>query len=73
MKSKDSMEVKNKMEGGDTMENNVGKFTQEQIDELLQKAKANNGKGQILAQEPQEVHLGKWIARTFSTAILSGL
>ena len=43
MKSKDSMEVKNKMEGGDTMENNVGKFTQEQIDELLQKAKANNG------------------------------
>ncbi|MBR6635919.1 MAG: RNA polymerase sigma factor RpoD, partial [Phascolarctobacterium sp.] len=37
------MEVKNKMEGGDTMENNVGKFTQEQIDELLQKAKANNG------------------------------
>ena len=43
MKSNDSMEAKNKMEGGDTMENNLGKFTQEQIDELLQKAKANNG------------------------------
>lgn len=43
MKSNDSMEAKNKMEGGDTMENTANKFTQEQIDELVQKGKAQNG------------------------------
>ncbi|WP_405379009.1 RNA polymerase sigma factor RpoD [Phascolarctobacterium sp.] len=42
MKSKNSMETKNKMEGGNTMEGN-NKFTQEQIDELLQKGKTRNG------------------------------
>ena len=36
------METKNKMEGGNTMEGN-NKFTQEQIDELLQKGKTRNG------------------------------
>ena len=43
MKSNDSMEAKNKMEGGDTMENTANRFTQEQIDELVQKGKAKNG------------------------------
>jgi len=45
MKSKSSMESENplnNMEGGNTMENN-GQLTQEQIDELLQKGKAQNG------------------------------
>lgn len=43
MKSKDSMEAKKKMKGGDTMETNVVKNTLEQIEELVQKGKANNG------------------------------
>ena len=43
MKSKDSMEAKKKMKGGDTMETNVAKITLEQIEELVQKGKANNG------------------------------
>ncbi len=41
MKSENSMEVKNNLEGGDTMENNESKFTKEQIDELIQKGKKN--------------------------------
>ena len=42
MKSKNSMEAKNKMEGGDTMDNNC-KYTKEQLDELIQKGKSKNG------------------------------
>lgn len=42
MKSKSSMETKKKMEGGDTMAEN-NKLTQEQIDALIQKGKANKG------------------------------
>lgn len=42
MKSKNSMEAKKKMEGGDTMDNNC-KFTKEQLDELIQKGKSKNG------------------------------
>ncbi|MBQ8417652.1 MAG: RNA polymerase sigma factor RpoD [Phascolarctobacterium sp.] len=37
------MEAKKKMKGGDTMETNVVKNTLEQIEELVQKGKANNG------------------------------
>lgn len=43
MKSKNSMEAKNQMEGGDTMDNNTGKYTKEQLDELIQKGKNKNG------------------------------
>ena len=43
MKSKNYMEAKKKKEGGDTMENNAVKYTQEKLDELVQKGKANNG------------------------------
>ncbi len=43
MKSKNSMEAKKKMEGGDTMENTNSKFTKEQLDELIQKGKSKNG------------------------------
>ena len=42
MKSKSSMETKKKMEGGDTMAES-NKLTQEQIDALIQKGKANKG------------------------------
>ncbi len=42
MKSKNSMEAKNKMEGGDTMDKNC-KYTKEQLDELIQKGKSKNG------------------------------
>ena len=43
MKSKNSTDVKKKMEGGGTMENNAGTFTREQLEELIKKGKANNG------------------------------
>ncbi len=43
MKSKNYMDAKKKKEGGDTMENNAVKFTQEKLEELVQKGKANNG------------------------------
>lgn len=42
MKSKNSMETKKTMEGGDTMAT-TSKITQEQIDELIRKGKANKG------------------------------
>ncbi len=42
MKSKNSMETKQIMEGGDTVATN-SRLTQEQIDELIQKGKANKG------------------------------
>lgn len=42
MKSKNSMETKQIMEGGDTVTAN-SRLTQEQIDELIQKGKANKG------------------------------
>lgn len=42
MKSKNSMETKKNMEGGDTMAT-TSKITQEQIDELIRKGKANKG------------------------------
>ncbi len=42
MKSKNSMETKKNMEGGDTVATN-SRLTQEQIDELIQKGKANKG------------------------------
>lgn len=42
MKSKNSMDTKKKMGGGNTVENNT-KFTNEQIEELLQKGKRQNG------------------------------
>ncbi len=42
MKSKNSMETKKIMEGGDTVTAN-SRITQEQIDELIQKGKANKG------------------------------
>ena len=42
MKSKNSMETKKIMEGGDTVTAN-SRLTQEQIDELIQKGKANKG------------------------------
>ena len=42
MKSKNSMETKQIMEGGDTVTAN-SRVTQEQIDELIQKGKANKG------------------------------
>ena len=37
------MEIQNEMEGGNTMEENTSKLTQEQIDELVQRGKAQNG------------------------------
>lgn len=43
MKSKSSMETKKKKEGGDTMAANNSKFSQEQLDELVQKGKSQNG------------------------------
>ena len=43
MKSKSSMETKKKKEGGDTMAANNSKFSQEQLDELIQKGKSQNG------------------------------
>lgn len=42
MKSKNSMDTKKKMGGGNTVENNT-KFTNEQLEELLQKGKSQNG------------------------------
>ena len=42
MKSKNSMETKKIMEGGDTVTSS-SRITQEQIDELIQKGKANKG------------------------------
>lgn len=42
MKSKNSTEAKKKMEGGDTMAGN-SKFSNEQIEELIQKGKKQNG------------------------------
>lgn len=42
MKSKNSMKAKNKIEGGNIMDINT-KFTNEQIEELIQKGKSNNG------------------------------
>ena len=42
MKSKNSMETKKNMEGGDTVAT-TSKITQEQIDELIRKGKANKG------------------------------
>ncbi len=42
MKSKSSMEIKKKMEGGDTVADNI-KITPEQLDELIQKGKSQNG------------------------------
>lgn len=37
------MDNQNEMEGGNTMEENTSKLTQEQIDELVQRGKAQNG------------------------------
>ena len=43
MKLRSSMDNENEMEGGNTMEENTSKLTQEQIDELVQRGKAQNG------------------------------
>ena len=43
MKLRSSMEIKIDMEGGNTMDDNNCKLTQEQIDELVQRGKAQNG------------------------------
>ena len=43
MKSRSSMDNQNEMEGGNTMEENTSKLTQEQIDELVQRGKSQNG------------------------------
>ncbi len=43
MKSKSSMETKKNKEGGDTVAANDHKFSQEQLDELIQKGKSQNG------------------------------
>ena len=42
MKLRSSMDNENEMEGGNTMET-TSKLTQEQIDELVQRGKAQNG------------------------------
>lgn len=43
MKSKSSMETKKKKEGGNTVAVNTNKITPEQLDELVQKGKSQNG------------------------------
>ena len=43
MKLRSSMEIKIDMEGGNTIDDNNCKLTQEQIDELVQRGKAQNG------------------------------
>ena len=43
MKSKSSMENNFEMEGGNTMDENTNKLSQEQIDELVQRGKSQNG------------------------------
>ena len=43
MKLRSSMDIKIDMEGGNTMDDNNCKLTQEQIDELVQRGKAQNG------------------------------
>ena len=53
MKSKNSMETKINKEGGDTMAA-ATKITQEQIDELIRKGKANKG---VLTYEIGRAHV----------------
>jgi len=43
MKLENSMEIEQKMKGGDTMENNTKALTEEQLNELVQKGKKQNG------------------------------
>lgn len=43
MKLENSMEIEQKMKGGDTMENNTRLLTEEQLNELVQKGKSQNG------------------------------
>ena len=40
MKLRSSMEIKIDMEGGNTMDENTNKLSQEQIDELVQRGKS---------------------------------